>query len=121
MTYHDFTEMPLWQKDMEIAVCIQKLTKDFPRNEDYGVTSQIRRASLSISGNIAEGFGRNHTRDKLNFYYFSRGSIMETRSHLIYCQHVNYISQEKFLSTNEDLLVITIELNKLIKALQSKL
>lgn len=121
MTYHDFTEMPVWQKGMKVAVRIQEITKDFPRSEDYGVTSQIRRASLSISGNLAEGFGRRHTKDKLNFYYFSRGSIMETRSHLIYCQKVGYIKEAETDIIQKDLIELIFELNKLIKSLQSNL
>ena len=121
MTYNDFTEMPIWQKAMDIAVNIQQKTVGFPKTEDYGVTSQIRRAALSIASNIAEGFGRNHTKDKLNFYYFSRGSIMETRSHLLYCQKVAYLSNDEVKPIHENLQQLTIELNKLIKTLQSKL
>jgi len=120
MAYNDFTEMPVWQKAMDIAVSIHLFTKDFPRNEDYGVTSQLRRAGLSISSNIAEGFGRSHTKDKLNFYYFSRGSIMETRSHLIYCLKVGYINQADVSPINENLVQLSVELNKLIKTLQSR-
>ncbi|MGH7231234.1 MAG: four helix bundle protein [Nitrospiraceae bacterium] len=54
---------------MELAEKICTMTDGLPRKEDYGLTSQIRRAALSVSGNLAEGFGRKHTKDKLNFYY----------------------------------------------------
>ncbi len=120
MIYNDFTEMPIWQKAMDVAVHIQQKTICLPKTEDYGVTSQIRRAALSIASNIAEGFGRSHTKDKLNFYYYSRGSIMETRSHLMYCQKVGYLNNDDIKPINETLLQLNIDLNKLIKTLQSR-
>jgi len=67
MPYNSFEEMPIWQKSMDLAVEIYDMTETLPRKEDYGLTSQIRRSALSVPGNIAEGFGRKHTRDKLNF------------------------------------------------------
>lgn len=75
MQYNSFEDMPLWKKAMELAVSIFHLTERLPKKEDYGLTSQMRNSSLSISGNISEGFGRKHTKDKLNFYYNSRGSL----------------------------------------------
>src|ERR671937_1626809 len=92
MPYGSFEDMPVWQKGMDLAQQIYSLTERLPRKEDYGLTSQIRRAALSIAGNLAEGFGRRHTKDKLNFYYASRGSLSETRSHLIYGQKVGYFT-----------------------------
>lgn len=64
--------MPIWREAMGIAEEIFKLTDGFPKKEDYGLTSQLRRSVLSISANIAEAYGRNHTLDKINFYYFAR-------------------------------------------------
>jgi four helix bundle protein len=120
MIYKSFEEMPVWQKAMELAVKIFNLTENLPRKEDYGLTSQIRKSSLSVSGNIAEGFGRKHTKDKLNFYYHSRGSLAETKSHLIYGRKVGYFNKEDF----EDLLnfieEIWKELNSLINSLAKK-
>ncbi len=63
MPYNSFEEMPVWQKAMDMAVEIFKLTEELPRKEDYGLTSQIRRSALSVPGNIAEGFGRKHTKE----------------------------------------------------------
>lgn len=79
-----FEDMSVWQKGMAMAENVYSITEGLPRKEDYGLTSQIRRSALSVPGNIAEGFGRRHTKDKLNFYYASRGSLAETKSHLIY-------------------------------------
>ena len=63
--YKSFEEMPVWKRSMDLAVKIFELSEKFPRKEDYGLTSQIRRSALSISANIAESFGREHTLNKL--------------------------------------------------------
>jgi four helix bundle protein len=101
MGYKSFEEMPVWQKAMELAENIHQLTEKLPKKEDYGLTSQLRRSALSVPGNIAEGFGRNHTKDKLNFYYDSRGSLTETKSHLIYGHKVGYFDDVEFNNSLE--------------------
>lgn len=118
MGFSTFEEMPVWQKAMELSVKVFKLTESLPRKEDYGLTSQMRRSGLSVPGNIAEGFGRKHTKDKLNFYYDSRGSLSETKNHLIYGHRVGYFDQ-----MNYDKLTLLIddtwkELNMLISSLE---
>ena len=101
MTYKTFEDMKVWQNAMDLAVKIFHLTENLPRKEDYGLTSQIRRSALSVAGNLAEGFGRRHTKDKLNVYYDSRGSLAETKSHLIYGRKVGYEIKE--IKLGEDL------------------
>lgn len=64
--YRSFEEMPVWEKAMDLAQQIFALTEGLPKKEDYGLTSQIRRSALSVSGNLAEGFGRHHTKEKMN-------------------------------------------------------
>ncbi|OGQ46660.1 MAG: four helix bundle protein [Deltaproteobacteria bacterium RIFCSPLOWO2_02_44_9] len=121
MKYNSFEEMVVWQKAMDLAVRIFKLTEKLPRKEDYGLTSQIRRAALSVPGNIAEGFGRKHTKDKLNFYYDSRGSLAETKNHLIYGKKVDYFTQTEcgdLMKLTDD---IWKELNMLISSLHKKI
>jgi four helix bundle protein len=116
--YKTFKDMPIWQKAMEIAESVHKLTDGLPKKEDYGFTSQIRRASLSISANIAEAFGRKHVLDKINFYYFSRGSLTETQSHLEYGRRVGYIGQEHDEKMDRTLADLYNEVNKLIHVLK---
>jgi four helix bundle protein len=82
--------------------------------------SQIRRSALSVPGNIAEGFGRKHTKDKLNFYYVCRGSLAETKSHLIYGFRVGYFKQSDFDALSELVDIIWKELNKLINSFARK-
>lgn len=112
--------MPVWQKAMELATNIFKLTGKLPRKEDYGLTSQIRRSALSVPGNISEGFGRKHTKDKLNFYYDSRGSLSETKSHLIYGYKVGYFTKSEFEEHINLIEEIWKELNSLINSLEKK-
>ena len=119
MRYNTFEDMPGWQKAMDLAGRIFRITEKLPKKEDYGLTSQIRRSSLSVSGNIAEGFGRRHTKDKLNFYYDARGSLFETKSHLIYGKNVGYFTITEFNEHNVLIEDIWKELNSLIAALKN--
>ena len=120
MGYKSFEEMPVWQKAMDLAVDIFNLTEKLPKKEDFGLTSQIRRSALSISGNIAEGYGRKHTKNKLNFYYDSRGSLTETKNHLIYGHRVEYFTKTELLKNSDLIEKIWRELNFLIASLQNK-
>ena len=65
MKYNSFEDMPVWQKSTDLAVKIFNLTEGLPRKEDYGLTSQIRNSALSVSGNLAEGFGRKQYQQEL--------------------------------------------------------
>ena len=118
--YKTFEDMPVWKKAMDLAVRIFELTEKLPKKEDYGLTSQIRRSALSVSANIAEAFGRKHTLDKLNFYYHSRGSLAETKSHLIYRTRVKYFQDSEFMEINELIQDIWKELNSIIATLTKK-
>ncbi|GAA4149356.1 four helix bundle protein [Chryseobacterium ginsenosidimutans] len=89
----DFTEMPVWQKAMDIAEKCFHMSESLPKKEDYALTSQLRRAAQSISANIAEGFGRRTAKDKSRFYDISRGSAFETKSHLLYGNRIKYFSE----------------------------
>lgn len=115
--YKSFRDMPVWQKALELSIEVFNLSSTLPRSEDYGLTSQLRRAANSVSANIAEGFGRNTNKDKSNFYIISRGSAFEIQSHLIYGSEICYfeknIVEKLVLSYNE----LIFELNKLLKTL----
>ncbi len=105
---------------MDLAVDMFSVTDKLPRKEDYGFTSQIRRSSLGISANIAEAFGRKHTKDKINFYYIARGSLTETQSHLEYGTRVGYI--DSLISGKLDQILHSLynDLNKIIVSLKDK-
>ena len=116
--FSSFEAMPVWQKAMELAQKVFSLTEGLPRKEDYGLTSQVRKPALSVPGNLAEGFGRQHTKDKLNFYYAPRGSLAETKNHLIYGQNVGYFKQSECLLAMKLTDEIWKELNALIRSLR---
>src|SRR5262250_3413500 len=97
MKYNNFTEMPVWQLAIKIVYKVYSLTDKLPKREDYALCGQMRSAAVSIAGNIAEGFGRNHTKDKVNFYFYSRGSASEEISHLICGHELGYFSHIEVL------------------------
>jgi four helix bundle protein len=113
-----FMEMPVWEKANELSVRVFHLTKDLPRAEDYGLTSQIRRASNSVSANIAEGFGRKTSKDKANFYTMALGSVYETQSHLIYGNQTGYFTTADTKHIINEYNQIIHDLNKIILSLR---
>ena len=119
MPYHDFTEMPIWIKAMNIAVQVFELSSNLPRTEDYGLTSQIRRSAESISANIAEGFGKSSINDKVKYYEIAKGSAFESKSHLYYGQKVGYFNENTINLLLEELNATIFEINKLKKALKN--
>jgi four helix bundle protein len=120
-SYLSFKEMPIWQSAMAAAEQVFALTDRLPRKEDYGFTSQIQRAALSISANISEAFGRNHTLDKINFYFVARGSLTETQSHLEYGRRVGYVDPASAQKLDSSLAVIHSDLNRVIATLRKSL
>ena len=106
---------------MDLAVGIFKLTDKLPNKENYGLTSQIRRSALSVSGNLSEGFGRKHAKDKVKFYYNSRGSLAETKNHLIYGHQVGYFTELQLSQHSKLTDEIWKELNSLIQTLRSRI
>ena len=95
-----FTDLITWQKAHEFTLSAYKLTSKFPKNEQFGLTSQMRSAAVSISANISEGFKRIGNKDKLRFYNISQASIEECRYYLILSKDLEYskdVSKEEFL------------------------
>jgi four helix bundle protein len=120
MVYNSFEDTAVWRESMDLAVKIFNLTEKLPGKEDYGLTSQIRRSAFSVPGNLSEGFSRKHTKDKLNFYYGSRGSLTETKSHLIYGHQTGYFDKKEFVEHSNLIEEIWKELNSLINSLSKK-
>ena len=118
--YRSFRETPVWKEAMGITEEISRWTEELPRKEDYGFTSQTRRSALSISANIAEAYGRQHRLDKNNFYYYARGSVTETQSHLEYGKRVEYFPSELVDELDNRLKKIYNDLNKVILSLKNR-
>lgn len=113
----DFTDPEIYRMSVEIAKSVYSLSKDFPKDETYGMRDQIRRAVASIGANIAEGFGRFHYKDKLVFMYNSRGSIYETIHFLELAFQVGYISIEVRNKNIHDLRVLAVKLSNFISSI----
>ena len=93
MLIQKFTDLEVWKEAHKLTLLIYTSSKKFPKDELFGLVSQIRRAVISIESNVAEGFARFHFKDRLNFYYQSRGSISEVQSQSITAKDLGYITE----------------------------
>jgi four helix bundle protein len=91
-----FRELLIWQKSMTLVTEIYQLTHFFPKEENYGLTSQIRRCAISIPSNIAEGYGRNGTKDYLKFLNIAIASVFEMQTQIEIAYNLKYINQLQF-------------------------
>ena len=120
MGYRHFSEMPVWQKGHESVLLVYELTAAFPDTEKFGLTSQMRRAAVSVTSNIAEAFGRQTSKDKVRFYLLARGSCFEVQSQSHVARDVGYLHPPDFTKLNQSLGEIIHDLNKIMKTLSSR-
>ena len=92
-----FEDLVVWQKSHSLVLKIYRLTQSFPRNELFGLVSQIRRSAVSVPANIAEGFRRKGKADKLRFFNISQASLEETRYYLILTNDLEYADSRQLL------------------------
>jgi len=92
----DFRQLKVWEKSHQLALAVYKVTKSFPKEELYGLTTQIRRASMSIPTNIAKGCGRNTDADFARFLQIAMGSASETEYQLILAYDLEFLSKESY-------------------------
>lgn len=97
-----YRNLQIWKKAMEIVTEIYQHTNAFPKTEIYGITSQIRRASVSIPSNIAEGYGRSSKKEYGRFLTFAMGSLFEVQTQLEISKNLDYIKEEQFEKAYED-------------------
>ena len=116
MLIQKFTDLEVWKSSHELTISIYKISKDFPKEETFGITSQLRRAVISIESNIAEGFSRFHFKDRLNFYYQARGSVSEVQTQLIIVKDLGYVSNKDFQKAFDLSQKVLIILSGLIKS-----
>lgn len=96
-----FRTLIAWQKAYELTLSVYKLTKEFPKSEIYGLTSQLQRAAVSVPANIAEGYERNHKKEYLQFLYIANGSLAETETYLFLAKDLKYLSQDEYSFIDE--------------------
>jgi four helix bundle protein len=113
MALLNYTELDTWQKAMELVEDIYHATKEFPREEMYGLTAQLRRAAISIPSNIAEGQGRKSPKEFVHHLRIAHGSLRELETQLLIAQRLNYLE----VSSAELLLSLAGEVGRLINGL----
>jgi four helix bundle protein len=117
MGLQSYRDLEVWQVSMDLAEQCYLTTRKFPKDELFGMTSQIRRAAASIPANIAEGQGREHTKEFLHFLSVARGSLMEVETHLLLCDRVGLLTQEKL----DLLLNLADRVSRMLTALRNSL
>ena len=118
-TIKSFEELPVWKDTRKFTNKIYNITNKFPKEEIYGLTSQIRRATVSIMSNIAEGFDRRSDKELSNFLSMSRASSSEVQNDLYIALDLNYISQDEFNKLYQEAKKIAKQINGLMTYLKS--
>lgn len=118
---NSYRNLIVWQKSVALVTDIYTLTKSFPQEEKFGIVSQLNRASVSIPSNIAEGWGRESSKNYLQFLRISRGSLMETETLLEISKNLNYINDSEFKVISDNIEEVSKILQGLIKSIQQKI
>ena len=114
---HQYKELSIWKKSLELGTALYKLTKQFPIDERFGLISQMRRATVSVSSNIAEGAGRKSNKEFSQFLSISYGSLCELDTQLIISANLGYIKEDELAHYSDRI----VELQKMIFSLMVKL
>lgn len=117
----NFQDLKVWQDAHTVTLKIYKVTKEFPRDEQFGLISQMRRAASSVGANISEGFGRFHYKEKIKFYMQARASAAESQNHVLLASDLGYLPKEISVVTISDLDVIIMELNGLVASINRRI
>jgi four helix bundle protein len=108
-----YQDLIVWQKGIDLVEAIYKQTAQWPSTETFGLTSQVRRAAVSIPANVAEGQGRGNTQDFVRFLTIARGSLRETETHLVIASRLQFLNDQDF----QQLRVLTEEVGRLLHGL----
>jgi len=114
-------DLRVWQQSIEMVTSIYMMTQSFPKEETFGLVSQLRRASVSVPSNIAEGYARGTDKEKLHFLRISSGSMSEVETQLLLGLNLGYIGQEKYNELSEIVTSVWKQLNSLISSIKKRL
>lgn len=117
MKIQSYKELEVWQKAMNLVEICYQITSEFPKEELYSLTNQIRRAAISIPSNIAEGQSRWSTKEFLRFLSIAKGSLSELETQLILAQRLKYLSEDKL----NKIIELTNEIGKMVSGLRKSL
>ncbi|PWU24262.1 four helix bundle protein [Candidatus Cerribacteria bacterium 'Amazon FNV 2010 28 9'] len=96
-----FTDLITWKEGHALVLQLYNITKKFPIEERFSLTDQLRRAAISVTSNVAEGFGRRSQKERLQFYYLAHGSLTEIKNQLLIAKDVGYLNKDDFNSIAE--------------------
>jgi four helix bundle protein len=120
--YKDFTTLACWKDAREVKLFFNtEIIPRLPREAKYNIENQIRNAFISVTANIAEGYGRFHYKEGIQFYRVARGSLYELKDHLISCRDLDYVSEDIYQKGIELIEKAKISLNGYIKYVQNKI
>lgn len=114
-----FEQLAVWNEAIELAASIYQLTKRFPSSEQFALTNQIRRSVSSVPANIAEGFGRQGQKEKIQFYSIAYGSLLETKSFLYLANRLAYCSETEIKDRLTTITQLQKQLNSLIRSVKN--
>jgi four helix bundle protein len=117
MSLKSYKELIVWQKAYQLTLLVYKETEKFPRSEVFGISSQLRRASVSIASNIAEGYQRQHSGEYIQFLSIAFGSCAEVETQLLLCKDLCYLSESNFTILNN----LLTEVGKMLYTLITKI
>jgi len=111
----NFTDLDAWKEGHKLVLMIYNITRKFPKDELFGLIMQLRRAAVSFTSNIAEGFSRNSYKEKLQFYSMALGSLIEIQNQLMIARDIGFISIEEFDKISKQTIKVSKITNGLIK------
>jgi four helix bundle protein len=111
----DYKELDFWKRCRTLTSKLYEITKNFPKDEVFGLTNQVRRAAVSVVSNIAEGCGRQHAKEAIQIFYIARGSLYEVETQLYIALDQNYLNQSEFEGLITEITSCKQMLNGLIK------
>lgn len=114
-----FTDLQAWKEGHKLVIMIYEVTKKFPKEEIFGLVNQLRRCAVSITSNIAEGFGRQGSKEKIQFYFVARGSVIELQNQIVVARDVGYISNQEFKEVADQSVTVHKLVNGLIKSIKA--
>lgn len=119
-----YKDLEIWQLSVSLTTKIYKLSKTFPQDEKFGLTAQIRDAIVSVAANIAEAQGRFHYKDRMNFVFNARGSLLEVESHLLVSHALGFITPKNLPFYNEilqDIINLSVKINNFRNSIAKQL
>ncbi len=112
-----FSDLIAWQEGHKLVIGVYRQTEIFPSEEKFSLTSQIRRSAVSITSNIAEGFGRQSSKDKTHFYIMARGSVLELQNQLLIARDISLLTKLNFKQLAESSISVHKLINGLIRSI----